>query len=79
MAIDIGFSYGNSNYVSLGGSIYGGDPKMDGLEWQIHLPVVPARDGAEAALDLTTRPFSSIELACAVRRARVLCAKLLCC
>ena len=71
MAIDIGFSYGNSNYVSLGGSIYGGDPKMDGLEWQIHLPVV------EAALDLTTRPFSSIELACAVRRARVLCAKLL--
>ena len=33
---------------------------------------------AEVALDLMTRPFSSIELACAVRRACVLCANLLC-
>ena len=32
------------------------------------LPVVPARGGAEVALDLTIRPFSSIELACAVRQ-----------
>ena len=33
------------------------------------IPVVPARGGAEVALDLMIRPFSSIELACAVRRA----------
>ena len=32
------------------------------------LPVVPARGGAEVALDLIIRPFSSIELACAVRQ-----------
>ena len=31
-------------------------------------PVVPARGGAEVALDLTIRPFSYIELACAVRQ-----------
>ena len=31
------------------------------------LPVVPARGWAEVALDLTVGPFSSIELACAVR------------
>ena len=44
-----------------------------------HIPVVPARGGAEVALDLTIRPFSSIELARAVRRACLLCANLLCC
>ena len=32
------------------------------------IPVVPARGGAEVALDLSIRPFSSIELACAVRQ-----------
>ena len=39
--------------------------------WSIQeslIPVVPARGGAEVALDLTTRPFSSIELARAVRQ-----------
>ena len=43
------------------------------------LPVVPARGGAEVALNLIVRPFSSIELARAVRRACLLCANLLCC
>ena len=44
------------------------------------IPVVPARGGAEVALDLMIKPlFSSIELACAVRRACALCANLLCC
>ena len=33
------------------------------------IPVVPARGGAEVALDLIIRPFSSIEFARAVRRA----------
>ena len=33
-----------------------------------YIPVVPARGGAEVALDLIIRPFSSIELARAVRR-----------
>ena len=32
------------------------------------LPVVPARGGAEVALGIYIRPFSSIELACAVRQ-----------
>ena len=32
------------------------------------LPVVPARGGAEVALKIYMRPFSSIELACAVRQ-----------
>ena len=32
------------------------------------LPVVPARGGAEVALKICRRPFSSIELACAVRQ-----------
>ena len=32
------------------------------------LPVVPARGGAEVALKIYKRPFSSIELACAVRQ-----------
>ena len=32
------------------------------------LPVVPARGGAEVALKIYIRPFSSIELACAVRQ-----------
>ena len=40
------------------------------------IPVVPARGGAEVALDLRIRPFSSIELACAVRRAP--CVRALC-
>ena len=40
------------------------------------IPVVPARGGAEVALDLMIRPFSSIELACAVRRAP--CVRALC-
>ena len=43
------------------------------------IPVVPARGGAEVALDLIIRPFSSIELARAVRRACLLCANLLFC
>ena len=35
----------------------------------IYIPVVPARGGAEVALGIyTRRPFSSIELACAVRQ-----------
>ena len=34
----------------------------------IHIPVVPARGGAEVALKIYIRPFSSIELACAVRQ-----------
>ena len=34
----------------------------------IILPVVPARGGAEVALKIYIRPFSSIELACAVRQ-----------
>ena len=34
----------------------------------ILLPVVPARGGAEVALKIYIRPFSSIELACAVRQ-----------
>ena len=33
-----------------------------------HVPVVPARGGAEVALKIYIRPFSSIELACAVRQ-----------
>ena len=33
-----------------------------------NLPVVPARGGAEVALKIYIRPFSSIELACAVRQ-----------
>ena len=32
------------------------------------LPAVPARGGAEVALKIYIRPFSSIELACAVRQ-----------
>ena len=32
------------------------------------IPVVPARGGAEVALKIYIRPFSSIELACAVRQ-----------
>ena len=42
---------------------------------------VAARGGAEVALGITIRPFSSIELACAVRQPGpcVLCAKLLQC
>ena len=34
----------------------------------IIIPVVPARGGAEVALGIYIRPFSSIELACAVRQ-----------
>ena len=34
----------------------------------MHIPVVPARGGAEVALKIYIRPFSSIELACAVRQ-----------
>ena len=38
-------------------------------KWFItHVPVVPARGGAEVALKIYIRPFSSIELACAVRQ-----------
>ena len=37
-----------------------GDPQI--------IPVVPARGGAEVALGIYIRPFSSIELACAVRQ-----------
>ena len=50
------------------------------LMWELHfefvlhkiiykdIPVVPARGGAEVALKIYIRPFSSIELACAVRQ-----------
>ena len=34
----------------------------------VWIPVVPARGGAEVALKIYRRPFSSIELACAVRQ-----------
>ena len=34
----------------------------------IYIPVVPARGGAEVALKIYIRAFSSIELACAVRQ-----------
>ena len=47
-----------------------------------HIPVVPARGGAEVALDFTIRPFSSIELACAVRPPGVVvqaCVRACCC
>ena len=43
------------------------------------IPVVPAQGGAEVALDLIIRSFSSIELARAVRRACLLCTNLLHC
>ena len=58
-----------------------GNPSMETPKWNImdSIPVVPARGGAEVALDLIIRPFSSIELARAVRRACLLCANLLCC
>ena len=36
------------------------------IQW--YIPVVPARGGAEVALKIYIRPFSSIELACAVRQ-----------
>ena len=36
--------------------------------WSFFIPVVPARGGAEVALKIYIRPFSSIELACAVRQ-----------
>ena len=36
--------------------------------WCLMLPVVPARGGAEVALKIYIKPFSSIELACAVRQ-----------
>ena len=39
-----------------------------GLATHKILPVVPARGGAEVALGIYIRPFSSIELACAVRQ-----------
>ena len=42
-----------------------------------YLPVVPARGGAEVALKIYMRPFSSIELACAVRQPS-LCVRALC-
>ena len=55
-------------------SLAGGPPP-----WvENHIPVVPARGGAEAALDLTISSFSSIEITRAVRRACVLWANLLC-
>ena len=39
------------------------------VEYVVHsIPVVPARGGAEVALKIYIRPFSSIELACAVRQ-----------
>ena len=39
------------------------------MDYNIYqLPVVPARGGAEVALGIYIRPFSSIELACAVRQ-----------
>ena len=46
------------------------------------IPVVPARGEAEVALDLAIRPFSSIELACAVRPPGVVaqaCLRACCC
>ena len=41
------------------------------------IPVVPARGGAEVALKIYIRPFSSIELACAVRQ-RSTCVRAVC-
>ena len=41
------------------------------IDWKskiLNIPVVPARGGAEVALKIYMRPFSSIELACAVRQ-----------
>ena len=43
----------------------------------VRVPVVPARGGAEVALKIYMRPFSSIELACAVRQPS-LCVRALC-
>ena len=46
------------------------------------IPVVPARGGAEVALVLTIRPFSSIELECTVRPPDVVvqaCVRARCC
>ena len=47
--------------------------------WRVRptLPVVPARGGAEVALKIYMRPFSSIELACAVRQPST-CVRALC-
>ena len=42
-----------------------------------NIPVVPARGGAEVALEIYIRPFSSIELACAVHQ-RSPCVRALC-
>ena len=47
-----------------------------------NIPVVPARGGAQVALDFTIRLFSSIELACAVRPPGVVvqaCVRVCCC
>ena len=45
--------------------------------WKNILPVVPARGGAEVALKIYIRSFSSIELACAVRQPST-CVRALC-
>ena len=55
---------------------------MDTMELQLNshmekIPVVPARGGAEVALDLIIKPVLSIELARAVGRACLLCVNLL--
>ena len=56
-----------------------GKKKFNFFFFWIKIPVVPARGGAEVALDLIIRPFSSIEFARAVRRACLLCTNLLHC
>ena len=56
-----------------GGAIY----SEKGVYIYIYIPVVPARGGAEVALKIYIRPFSSIELACAVRQ-RSPCVRALC-
>ena len=45
-----------------------GDTSWEKNRWYMMIPVVPARGGAEVALKIYMRPFSSIELACAVRQ-----------
>ena len=54
-------------YMSIYNSIPFPETKMIHIIF-IYIPVVPARGGAEVALKIYIRPFSSIELACAVRQ-----------
>ena len=68
----ISFQYDSSDLVTFLQWFVWGKTKIqqyiDLIWFIIHLPVVPARGGAEVALKIYKRPFSSIELACAVRQ-----------